>query len=63
MAVVEAELQELESKLSEVFEQEDWSLPADGSLTVTPVGETAGGLEINMDLNTLGGSRPRLNEV
>ncbi len=57
MAVVEAELMELETKLRQTFEQDDWSLPVDEAPAITRAGGTT--REINMDLSTLGGSRPR----
>lgn len=57
MPVLEQELAELESKLAETFAQEDWSVPIEGSVDLTP---RSGQIhEINMDLTTLGGSRPR----
>lgn len=59
MPVMQAELAELERKLQQTFEQDDWSLP----MGETPVPSPSGGVtrEINMDLGTLGGSRPRVN--
>lgn len=57
MSVLEAELTELERKLQETFEQDDWTLAVDEAPAIVPTGGSA--REINMDLSTLGGSRPR----
>jgi hypothetical protein len=59
MAVVEADLKELEAELQQTFDQEEWLLPADESADIISTEDTAQGIEISMDLNTLGGSRPR----
>jgi hypothetical protein len=58
MAVMQAELAELEATLRQTFEHDDWALPMDETPAVISIGGTERG--INMDLGTLGGSRPRV---
>ncbi len=61
MAPVMAELRELEAELQETFEEEEWTMLLADAPDIVPVEGAARGVEIRMDLNTLGGSRPRPN--